>query len=497
VVFRRSDLVVTALVLSLAGAATATPASAGQFTPRLSISSPTLTPRYTLSSSDFTVRCSTPVSVSVTAGSGVKVGLGAAAKRSGSFVRTISLKPGQAFRIHVSGRRAYEPQTVRCLPDDFPLWSVSRSRTAKLQAQWYIISPNVRAVAGFSLPFLGEPYAAVVNSDGVPVWWTRDPYGSPMDAKLVGRDRIAWSLFEYDLPLRVRSLDGKIVSTARPVNAIADFHEFQVTKDGGYLLIGSRLRGCPAIPGECVDLSPWGGPQRATVIDNVIQKLDRRGKLLWEWSTRGHVTPDEGARWIGNPSAAPRVFPDGRSAYDLFHINAAAEDKDAIVFSARHLDAAYKIKLRNGAIVWKLGGTARKQSLKVVGNAAGMSGVHDVRVLSDGTITLHDNGSFLTRGPRAVRFELRSGVAKLIENVSDARVTFSLCCGSARRMRAGNCVITSGAGSSTVSELSPSGRPLMTLTMPMNLFTYRADAIEPGRLSAAALRAGMDAQAPR
>ena len=64
-------------------------------------------------------------------------------------------------------------------------------------------------------------------------------------------------------------------------------------------------------------------------------------------------------------------------------------------------------------------------------------------------------------------------------------------------MPGGNWVITSGAGSSTVSELTPSGRPLLTLTMPTNLFTYRADAIEPGRLSAAALRTGMDAQAPR
>ena len=495
--YRRSDLVVTALVLSLAGAATATPASASQSTPRLSISSPTLTPRYTLNSSDFTVRCSAPISVSVIAGNGVTVGLDGAAKRSGSFVRSISLKPGQAFRIRVSGRRAYESQTVRCLPDDFPLWSVSRSKAARPQAQWYIISPDLRAVAGNSLPGTGEPYAVVVNSDGVPVWWMRDGAAPPMDVKLVGRNRIAWSLFGYDTPIRVRSFGGRILSTARPVDAIADFHEFQVTDDGGYLLVGNRLRDCPSNPSECVDLSKWGGPAQATILDNVIQKLDRSGKLLWQWSTKGRIAAEEGARWITNPSARPRVFPDGRTAYDIFHINAVAQDKGSILFSARHLDAAYKINLRSGAIAWKLGGTARKQSLRVTGNPEGLSGVHDVRVLDDGTITLHDNGSFLTRGPRGVRFEVGGGVAKLIERVSDARVKFSLCCGSARRMRAGNWVMTSGAGSSTVSELTPLGRPLLTLTMPTNLFTYRADAIEPGRLSAAALRAGMDAQAPR
>ena len=473
------------------------PAGALASSPKLSIRAAALTPAYSLSISDYTVRCESAVAVTVDAPRGTKVGLDGAAARSGRFTREIALAPGQAFQIRVTGRRRYEAQTVRCLPDDFPLWSVSRSRAAKPQAQWYIISPDLRVVAGNSLPGTGEPYAAVVNADGVPVWWMRDPSAPPMDAKLVGRNRIAWSLFGYDLPISVRSFDGRIRSTARPVDAIADFHEFQVIDDGGYLLVGNRLRDCPSNPSECVDLSKWGGPAQSTILDNVIQKLDRSGKLLWEWSTKGRIATAEGARWITNPSARPRVFPDGRTAYDIFHINAVAQDKGAIVFSARHLDAAYKINLRSGAIAWKLGGTARSQSLKVAGNPEGLSGVHDVRVLDDGTITLHDNGSFLTRGPRAVRFEVGGGVAKLIESVSDARVKFSLCCGSARRMPGGNWVITSGAGSSTVSELTPSGRPLLTLTMPTNLFTYRADAIEPGRLSSAALRAGMDAQAPR
>jgi hypothetical protein len=38
---------------------------------------------------------------------------------------------------------------------------------------------------------------------------------------------------------------------------------------------------------------------------------------------------------------------------------------------------------------------------------------------------------------------------------------------------------------------------VIEMAMPDQLFTYRVNAIEPGRLSASDLRAGMDAQYPR
>ncbi|MSX03137.1 MAG: hypothetical protein F2813_08275 [Actinobacteria bacterium] len=464
---------------------------------RLAINAATLTPAYSLAVSDYTVRCGQPVAVSVNASPGIKVALDGADARSGSFTRTISLTPGQAFRIKVVSSRRRPAQTVRCLPADFPLWQVEKRGDP--QAQWYMISPDMRILGG-PLPWIGEPYAAVVNGDGVPVWWFRDPVAGPMDVKLVGSNQIAWALFAYDEPSRVRNLDGTVARELHPTVGVFDFHEAMGSAaDGGALLVGGVPRNCPVVQSECVDLSPWGGPAEANILDNVIQKFDRNGRLVWSWSTRGHIAPEEAIRWIPHRSGAigPRVMAGGQLAYDIFHVNSVVEQGNGVIFTARHLDAAYRVRKSTGRIDWKLGGTPRAESLAIRPDPGPLGGPHDFRILSDGTMTIHDNGSFLGRSSRALRFSVKAGTAKIIETVRDSRVKASLCCGSARRMPGGNWVMTSGGGSNWVTELTSKGRPVLTLTMPQELFTYRADAIEPGRLSAAALRAGMDAQAPR
>ena len=485
------------LLLAFAALLAALPAGALASSPKLSIRASTLTPAYSLSISDYTVRCDSAVAVSVSAPSGTKVGLDGAVARSGQFTRDIALAPGQAFRIRVVAGTTRPAQTVRCLPSDFPLWQVEKTRST--QASWYMFSPDLR-LGGGNMPLVGEPYAVVANGDGVPVWWLRDPNAAPMDVKLVGSKQIAWSLFGYNTPTYIRNLDGAVARKLRPVDAIADFHEATApTADGGYLLVGDVPRDCPAVQAECVDLSPWGGPPNSSILDNVIQKFDRKGRLVWSWSTRGHIAVSESARWIPHWSGAvgPRLFGNGQPAYDVFHINSVADDGNGVVFSARHLDAAYRIIKSSGKVDWKFGGSTRAQSLKIKPNPGRFSGPHDLGVLKDGTMTLLDNGSFLGRGSRVLRFSVRSGTARIVETVADSRVVASLCCGSAQRMPGGNWVMTSGSGSNWVTELTASGRPVLTLTMPTGLFTYRVDAIEPGRLSAAALRAGMDAQAPR
>src|SRR5205823_12065111 len=102
-----------------------------------------------------------------------------------------------------------------------------------------------------------------------------------------------------------------------------------------------------------------------------------------------------------------------RGAWDNVHINSVSVDGDGVVFSARQLDAIYRIERATGAIDWKLGGTRTSRSLRVVGDPGGgpttFGGQHDVQVLPDGTITVYDNGSKLSRAPRAVRYRIDRG----------------------------------------------------------------------------------------
>jgi hypothetical protein len=126
-------------------------------------------------------------------------------------------------------------------------------------------------------------------------------------------------------------------------------------------------------------------------------------------------------------------------------------------------------------------------------------------VLSDGTVTIHDNGFHPTAGrpPRAVRYAIDTGAmtATLVEQKNDPGSSPTpLCCGSARRLPGGDWVMSWGS-TGLVTELSPSGSRVFSLTfddgLGHNLFSYRAHPVLFGTLSATALRDGMDAQFPR
>lgn len=171
-----------------------------------------------------------------------------------------------------------------------------------------------------------------------------------------------------------------------------------------------------------------------------------------------------------------------------------------VLLSARNLDAVYRIRRADGSVDWKLGGTPRAQSLDFLAGPfgpAGLGGQHQARRLPDGTISLHDNGTRKGRPPRALRFahDPLARTATVIERVTDPRVAASICCGGATRLAGGHWLISWGS-SPTITELTASGRPVLTLTLDSG-FSYRAQSVPATLLSRAALRAGMDAMVSR
>src|SRR5205085_362435 len=147
----------------------------------------------------------------------------------------------------------------------------------------------------------------------------------------------------------------------------------------------------------------------ATVLDGGVEEVTGDGRVVWSWLTRGHIGLAETGRWYHRGvlgALIPRA--DGRRAYDVVHVNSAEPHAGRILLSTRHTDALYDIDRSTGEVVWKLGGTKTPQSLRVIGlaDAHPFGGQHDARVLSDGTITVHDNGTFLHRRPRALRFAI-------------------------------------------------------------------------------------------
>lgn len=248
-----------------------------------------------------------------------------------------------------------------------------------------------------------------------------------------------------------------------------------------------------------MDLSAYGKPSDATVLDAEVQEVTPAGTRVWSWSSQGHIDPAETGRWWDG--LAPNRLPDGRDAYDYLHINSVEPDSDGLILSLRHTDAIYRISRSDGNVVWKLGGTTTAESLTVSGDPLGYTfgGQHDARREPDGTVTIHDNGTGLGRAPRAVRFQVdeTTGTADLVESVSDPDVTVSLCCGSARRLDAGGWLVGWGnLGNPTVGGYAADGSPTFRLRVPDG-FVYRAVPVPRSEVGAAQLRQGMDAMFPR
>ena len=124
-------------------------------------------------------------------------------------------------------------------------------------------------------------------------------------------------------------------------------------------------------------------------------------------------------------------------------------------------------------------------------------GQHDPRVRSDGTVTVHDDGSDLNRPPRGVRYRIDAAAmtATLVEQVSDPSLAgSSFCCGSARNLPGGDWVF--GLGRDELRQRDDAHR-CSCLRAPHHQWPLRVPGIPVpfGQLDRATLRAAMDQNA--
>jgi hypothetical protein len=450
--------------------AAAPPAGAGSVS-----SSPPLVPAYDPAVPDYTVACEPARTVQVVATGGT-VAIDGAPPASGRAERTLALSAGQAFVFSVDGRS----HSARCLPRNWTGWTVTRDGTPEVE--WIVFNTFAGA----------DGYTVIADARGVPVWWRvgpaplQDGHVLPDGTVVVGRvTEGSWGRQPYE---RV-ALDGSSRGELDTVGTSADPHELALLPNGNALMMRYLRR-------DEVDLSSLGGPADATVIDGEIQEVTPEHELVWSWNSADHIGTDE----TTFPLAQIKARIEGVEAYDLVHLNSLQQDGDGILLSARNLNAVYRIRRGGGGVDWKLGGTPRAESLGFRAGpfgAADLGGQHQARRLPDGTITLHDNGTGKGRPPRALRFALDplARAATVIERVADPRVASSICCGGATRLAGGHWLMSWGYAP-TITELTASGRPVLTLTLD-RAFSYRAQSVPSTLLSREALRAGMDAMHPR
>jgi hypothetical protein len=276
----------------------------------------------------------------------------------------------------------------------------------------------------------------------------------------------------------IHSISGRLLRLVRARGAIIDGHELRQLRDGKMLVAAY-------VPHK-EDLRRVGGPKEAAVVSAEVQELDRRGRLLWRWNSRGKLRLGETRlRWWARILANARLRLGGLRTFDPVHINAIEpRGKDEVIISSRHTDAVYGIRRSTGRIAWKLGGRGRASALEVIGDPVKrrFGGQHDVRVADDGTLSVYDNGKLRAYRPRVAFYRLRLGrnEARFVGQLRDPLVRASHCCGSARQLGGGGWLVSWGYNR-LVTGFDDEHRIAFRLRLPSP--TYRAVPVPPGAVT--------------
>jgi hypothetical protein len=239
----------------------------------------------------------------------------------------------------------------------------------------------------------------------------------------------------------------------------ADFHDVEFTPRGTVvMLIYSAVNR---------DLTPYGGPANAQVLDNIVQEVDLgTGKVLLQWHSLAAAGPGESYR------PAPT---DNSQGYDYFHANSIDVDGDGnLLISSRNTHAVYKIDRRTGALIWQLGG---KRSSFKMGQGARFAWQHDVRHLGNGRVSIFDNGAAPKVHDRSRGLILKLDTGKMEASViREYPPPVDLLASSQGSFQplSGDRFLLGWGSERYLSEYDRKGRVLLTMQFPKNVNSYRA-----------------------
>ena len=215
-----------------------------------------------------------------------------------------------------------------------------------------------------------------------------------------------------------------------------------------------------------MDLSPFGGPEDAVVLDGIAQEVDiETGEVCFEWHNLDHVGVEESHY---QPS------PDLKRGFDYFHINSIDLNPDGyLTISARSTSAVYKVDRATGEVVWRLVG---KESDFEMGEGTRTAFQHDARRHPDSTITIFDNAAasrYVQSRAIAVEVDEDAMKATLVGEYTHPGKILANTQGNTHFLPDGKVFV--GWGSEPYfSEFSHDGELLFDASFPVEVESYRA-----------------------
>lgn len=263
-----------------------------------------------------------------------------------------------------------------------------------------------------------------------------------------------------------------VIDSIHCVNGFdTDQHDLQILPDNHYLLIGTEPRVMNLTSYHYFGINHTApGGANANVFGVVVQEFDENKDLVWEWKGHDHYQfGDVDPIWLMNPNKV-----------DWNHANAVERDNDGnILLSLRHFNEITKIDHETGNILWRLGG--KQNQFTFPNDPNRFTGQHDIRRVSDSTISFFDNGQYTTpsmcRG-LAYGLDESNKIANLVwEYIYDSSM-YSGACGNHQYIENGNHLVdfgfTNGGAFPWMVVVNPDKSKILAINSPDGYISYRA-----------------------
>lgn len=325
-------------------------------------------------------------------------------------------------------------------------------------------------------------YIIIFDNQGVPVFY-RNVEGQVYDFKLQPNGELTYFIY----PVDCYGLDSSLnfVRKYTTTNGYSeDVHDLIVLPNGHYFILGKRL-----VDVDMSEIVP-GGDSTAQIIDMALQEFDSSGNVVFQWSALDHYKITDADSHISLLA----------HTIDFVHLNSIEIDTDSnIILSARNLNEITKIDYQTGDIIWRLGG--ENNQFTFINDSIGFSRQHDARRLSNGNISLFDNGVYHNEKHSSFveyKIDEQAKTAELIKRYLHRKNIYTPSRGNVQELPNGNILIGWGESNTpAITEINQDDSIVCEISFPpqynlyrsfrfeweTNLFKINADSLNFGKIS--------------
>lgn len=230
-----------------------------------------------------------------------------------------------------------------------------------------------------------------------------------------------------------------IIDSVGCVNDIVtDSHDFLILKNGDYVLIGKKVLTADLSEKRLFNNRRFTGSKNTRVQNGVIQILNKKKELIYQWNSEKFFKPEDAAFHYLNDT----------TKLDVSHFNSISLDAEGnLLVSARYFDQIFKVSRKTGDVVWRLGG--KTGDVNILNDTVPFYGQHDARFFTANKFSLFDNGytfDSLKHNARALEYEVdeKTKTAKVTRYYANENYIISEATGNVQKLDNGNLLINYG-----------------------------------------------------